>query len=130
MYESGEPITISWSDAPGNPKDWVGLYPSFSDDPGETASTLWDYLDQGDGETVVTDGSLTWSEDRPGQRPSWPLPPEEYTIHLLANDGYEVVASTTITVTGACGGEPLAEAQWPGNPDDPTPAGFLAPCTS
>jgi len=58
VYESGEPITVSWSDAPGNPKDWVGLYPTFSGPPGgSSGATLWDYLDQADGETVTPDAN-------------------------------------------------------------------------
>ncbi|MDQ3528704.1 MAG: endonuclease/exonuclease/phosphatase family protein [Actinomycetota bacterium] len=121
VYEFGEPITVSWSDAPGNPKDWVGLYPTFSGPPGgSSGATLWDYLDQGNGETATPDGTLTWSERRPGQRDNWPLAPGEYTVYLLVDDGYEVVASTTIRVTGDTDGpEPPPEEEWPANPSDP-----------
>jgi hypothetical protein len=32
---------------------------------------------------------------------TWPHPPGEYALHLLLNDGYEIAAATTYTVTAS-----------------------------
>lgn len=86
---SGAPITVSWSGAPGNRWDWLALFHRDAD-PTQAAYRTWAYT----GATVS--GSLTIDEHAPGQ---WPLPAGDYSLYLLEDDGYEILARVEITIT-------------------------------
>jgi len=43
-YYPGERIQITFTDGPGNTKDWIGVYPPEAA-PGPVASTIWQYVD-------------------------------------------------------------------------------------
>jgi endonuclease/exonuclease/phosphatase family metal-dependent hydrolase len=92
-YVSGDAITATFTNAPGNATDWVGIY-RVGDRPGVIASRFWQYV--GGGQTPsdpVVDGSVTFSADTPGEgAASWPPEPAAYVAYLFAEDGYEVVA--------------------------------------
>ena len=47
-YKPGEDIVLTFSDGPGNAKDWVGVYKE-GQTPGDVGSTLWFYVDGTDG---------------------------------------------------------------------------------
>ncbi|MFM7555100.1 MAG: hypothetical protein ACKPAH_07365, partial [Verrucomicrobiota bacterium] len=42
-YFPREAISVSFAGGPGNPKDWIGIYPDGVT-PGSTGSTLWNYV--------------------------------------------------------------------------------------
>ena len=92
-YISGDPITATFTNAPGNATDWVGIY-RVGDRPGVVASRFWQYV--GGGQTPsdpVINGSVTFSADTPGEgAASWPPEPGEYLAYLFAEDGYGIVA--------------------------------------
>jgi hypothetical protein len=118
IYKSGEPIVVSWTDAPGMRWDWVGLYK-----PGQgvnnTIVTSVDYANAArggpnadylfnnythasiEGAITITASSYpgyaqygTWP---PG---SWPLQPGNYEFRLMLDDGYRTLAlSASFTVT-------------------------------
>jgi hypothetical protein len=97
-YVTGEAITVTFTNTPGNPKDWIGIYRA-GQTPGGPASTLWRYLDgTTSGNTGVTDGALTF---RSGLAATG-----DYVAYLLENDGYTILASETFTVVEAAAAIP------------------------
>ena len=89
-YVVGDPVTVSWHNAPGNRWDWVGIYGAGVD------PTVDPYLYVGylyTGSTI--DGSATFDRDAHG---AWPLRPGDYTVFLLEDDAYRAVASGTFSV--------------------------------
>lgn len=88
VYKVGEPIKVSWYGAPANRWDWIGTY-ERNDTPG--AYIQYEYTEATvAGETTVSGGS-------PG---SWPLPPGKYSVYLLIDDGYKVLAKNVFSVKG------------------------------
>jgi endonuclease/exonuclease/phosphatase family metal-dependent hydrolase len=85
----GEPIVVSWSAAPGNRFDWIGIYRRGAD-PNVAYYLLWVYT----GATI--EGSATLDETSEGR---FPLPAGKYTAMLLVDDSYEAVAATDFTIT-------------------------------
>jgi YVTN family beta-propeller protein len=95
IYRPGEPIVVSFAQGPGNPTDWVGVYPDGVQ-PGTVASTVWLYV--GGSQTPgsgLRNGTLTLG---PGASPTWPLPPGRWRAFLLADDGYVVLAYASFWV--------------------------------
>ncbi len=90
-YTPSQPITISFNNAPGNVKDWIGIYQEGQTPGGGPTSTLWCYLDGTQaGNSAVTEGSISFSTglSQVGR----------YVAYLMVNDSYEIIASNTITV--------------------------------
>ena len=88
-YRAGDPMTVSWRDAPGARWDWIGVYPRGGD-PLVDAYVYYVYTDQSVAGQVVIDES--------GEG-DWPLPPGDYDAHYLLDDGYVSLASAPFTVT-------------------------------
>lgn len=72
-YAVNENIVVSYSNGPGNAKDWVGIY-KMGDEIGNVNSTKWAYVNS----ASLSDGSLTFQLDKQGQ----------YYAAFLSNDGY------------------------------------------
>jgi endonuclease/exonuclease/phosphatase family metal-dependent hydrolase len=98
--KSGEPFTITWSNAPGNRYDYIRVAPHRS------SKLAW-------GEAVRlytfarTNGSLqytaanvkgNWLAWHKGQEGRWPLKPGVYDVKLLLDDGYTVLAAVRMKV--------------------------------
>jgi hypothetical protein len=85
----GDPIEVSWTSAPGNRWDWIGIYHRGAN-PHVAYYLLW----------VYTDGTIEGSAslDR-GATGKFPLPPGKYTAMLLVDDSYRPVASADLTIT-------------------------------
>jgi hypothetical protein len=81
-YEVGEPIGVTWTNAPGDRWDWVGIY-RRGRDPRVRSYLLWAYT----GSSVA--GSVTLDASAPG---GWPLPAGRYSVYLLEDDGYRTLA--------------------------------------
>ncbi|MGY8964010.1 MAG: cadherin-like domain-containing protein, partial [Rhodospirillales bacterium] len=89
-YKPGEDIVLTFSDGPGNAKDWVGIYKE-GQTPGVVASTLWFYVDGTDGgSTGKATGSLVF---KGSLSVGW------YEAHLLEGDNYNILASTSFEVS-------------------------------
>lgn len=88
-YLPGEAIVASFAGAPGNTKDWVGIYPEGVT-PGSQGSTIWRYLDGGSGSVAVTEGSVTFPNGLGFAGP--------WSAFVLLNDGYESAAQVNFTV--------------------------------
>ncbi|MGN6387626.1 MAG: hypothetical protein ACTHMT_15455 [Verrucomicrobiota bacterium] len=91
VYTNGEPISLAFTNGPGNPKDWIGFY-RIDELPGTGPnSAAYLYVDgtQG-GNTALTDGTVTFS--------SGPSNPGDYVAYFLLNDGYDILASERFTI--------------------------------
>lgn len=87
-YAQGEPITVRWSAAPAQMRDWVSIYPAGTLDlyNGYLAYTYT-------GATVA--GEHSFGPDDLGAEM---LPPGEYIATLSSDDGYAILAQTRFTV--------------------------------
>jgi hypothetical protein len=88
-YVPGEPITVRFKNAPGNTKDWVGLYVE-----GKSAQDYfaWQYLDGTEvGSVAVTAGEVVFPKGAPE--------PGTFLVRLLENDGYVVLEEIEFKVT-------------------------------
>jgi hypothetical protein len=87
-YEEGEPIAVSWTNAPGNRWDWIGFYRRGAN-PNVAWYLNWFYT-RG---TIEGKGSFdATSEGR------WPRKAGEYTIYYLIDDGYDEVARVDVEI--------------------------------
>jgi len=91
-YLPQETIRIGWAGGPANALDWIGVYPQGVV-PGSVASTLWLYVDGTQG------GALGLSEGTVDFEGGLGLE-GVYDVHLLENDGYTVLASSSFEVVG------------------------------
>ena len=88
VYGVGEPIAVRWWNAPGERWDWVGVYERNAD-PNVASYLTWFYT------RSTIQGSGTLDADAAGP---WPLQPGRYSVYLLADDGYEIVARQAFVV--------------------------------
>jgi Endonuclease/Exonuclease/phosphatase family len=87
-FASGEPIRVRWANAPGQRWDWIGVYERGAD-PNVASYLTWFYTEA----SVQGRGLLDEASEGP-----WPLPPGRYSVYLLSDDGYDVLARTRFTV--------------------------------
>jgi hypothetical protein len=88
-YASGEPVTISWQAGPGARWDWVGLFPAGSDS-ADGDYRFYVYTGQ------QINGTVTFDQNGEGE---WPIPPGDYEVHYLSDDGYQSLAAVPVTIT-------------------------------
>ena len=88
IYGVGDPIHVRWWNAPGNRWDWVGVYERGAD-PNVASYLTWFYTRS----TIRGRGTLDAASSGP-----WPLPSGRYSIYLLADDGYDILARTGFVV--------------------------------
>ena len=88
-YDVGEPIDVSWIDAPGNKWDWLGVYKRGAD-PNVAYYKSWAYTDAAITAEATIDAGFNGG--------AWPLPPGEYDVVLLKDDSYEELARAPFTV--------------------------------
>jgi len=100
QYVSGEPIEVSWTNAPGSRWDWLGIYsPGESDSSkvstkrtsgygGNAHYRLFTYT------RTAIEGTATFSADSFPGYADWPLAPGNYEIRMLLDDGYRSLASS------------------------------------
>ncbi len=93
-FAAGDPIVVSWRNAPGNRWDWLGIFKattatvptdgSIPDDSGDYL--LYEYTD------TAIEGKGSFSKTSQTGAASWPLPPGRYEVRLMLDDGYRTVA--------------------------------------
>ncbi len=100
-YAVGDPVTLSFADAPGNdPSDRIAVFPyvaGWAAPPGPDA-LAWAYV--GGGQTQgasPTSGSVTLDASTPGTG-SWPLAAGRYVAYYLVGGGTSARASADFTV--------------------------------
>ncbi len=89
-YAVGEPVAVSWTLAPGNRFDWLGIYHRGAD---PRAAYYRGYVYAG----ARVEGTTRYDHHAVG---TWPLKPGRYTVYYLVNDSYRQVASADFTVRG------------------------------
>jgi hypothetical protein len=98
IYAANEPISVAFTNGPANPKDWVGIYPADRQ-PGNGQSLLWFYVDgTRAGTTGQSEGVIAF--------PTGLAAAGEYVAYLLANDGYDVLASEPLSIAAPAGAGP------------------------
>jgi len=98
-YGPGEPIIVTWKNAPANRWDWLGVYKQGAADPSVDYYLIWQYTGgAGSGTSAgsVT-GTLTMDKDTVEGSP-WPLPKGDYVLYYLLADGYDWAARTEFRV--------------------------------
>jgi endonuclease/exonuclease/phosphatase family metal-dependent hydrolase len=85
--KTGDPVTVTWSGAPGLKYDWIGVY--AAGDP-----NLYNYLAFAYTGAVL-DGSLELTPDLYYQT----LEPGDYELRLMSDDHYVALATAGFTVT-------------------------------
>jgi hypothetical protein len=90
-YLSGEPITATFANGPGNATDWIGIYRA-ADTPGVVPSQTWFYTNntqRANGPSGPTDGVVLFDT---GSGPVWPLPDGDYKAFFLCCDVHTILA--------------------------------------
>ena len=84
-FAPGEEIDVRWLDAPGNRNDYLAAYP-FGATTDYDNGLAWIYTGaRPSGEARIGPSNTSWG---------WPLPPGDYGIRLVKDDGYEVLAES------------------------------------
>jgi endonuclease/exonuclease/phosphatase family metal-dependent hydrolase len=86
-YGEGEVVTVLWENAPAQRWDWLGIYAAGDADSYNYLGFL--YTD------ARVSGSTTFDGDILGEAM---LPPGEYEIRLMLDDGYQVLGSSRFRV--------------------------------
>ena len=98
-YGPGEPIIVTWQNAPAYRWDWLGVYKKGAADPNVDSYLIWQYTGgAGSGTSAGSvSGTLTLDKDTVEGSP-WPLPKGDYVLYYLLADGYKWVAKTEFRV--------------------------------
>ena len=121
QYEVSESIVASFTDGPGNPTDWIGIYTNPGNAPSgcssNGASTIWLYVNGKQNAGVgISDGSVTFSDSSIGSDSNWPLAEGDYVAYFLENDGYcQLGNSVEFSVAAPIYRPGLASSPSPGN---------------
>lgn len=97
-YAPGESISVTFSGGPGNPKDWIALYPKGTlPHPG---APLWAYVGGGHtASTGLTAGTVTIDATSVGTAGAWPLTTgTAWTAYYLVDDGFKAIASIEVDI--------------------------------
>ncbi|MGZ5289194.1 MAG: hypothetical protein ACXWE5_06895 [Actinomycetota bacterium] len=89
-FDVGEPIGVTWTLAPGNRFDWIGVYERHAD---PRVAYYVGYIYTGareEGSGVLGRAAIS----------RWPLPPGRYTVYYLLADNYRQVASADFVIKG------------------------------
>ena len=97
-YTQGEPIVVSWENAPVNRWDWLGVYKASADDPAVDDYLIWQYSGGAASGTMAGPPAGTLALDDTAWGEPWPLPAGKYVLYYLLADGYDAVASASFTV--------------------------------
>ena len=89
VYSMADPIMVT---ATGSGKDWVGLFKKGATPGGSAISYYYYYVTDHNGEPFNILNGVYQAQLAPG----------EYTLYLLENDGYNVLASVDITLEHQC----------------------------
>jgi hypothetical protein len=98
VYQRGENIDVSWTQAPGMRWDWIALFRYTGKALPPTATTCntgscgsGNYLMYEYTRTAI-EGSAQLGAGSAGAEASWPLKPGQYEVRMLLDDGYRLVA--------------------------------------
>jgi hypothetical protein len=96
VFKAGETVAVTWRAAPGNRWDWLAIIPATAQVPESSPGELTS--DRSVLRHIHTDaqieGSARFDGDPRQGLSGWPLPPGQYEIRLLLDDGYRLLASS------------------------------------
>jgi hypothetical protein len=96
IYNPNESINVSFSNGPGNPADWIGVY-KIGEVPGIDESTLWCYVNGTQTPTVgISDSSVRF--------PTGLDLEDSYWVGFFENDSYTILTTDTFQVLS---GQPM-----------------------
>ena len=98
-YAPGEPIVVTWKNAPAYRWDWLGVYKASAADPNVDSYLIWQYTGGAGSGTSAGSvaGRMTLEKDTVEGSP-WPLRKGDYVLYYLLADGYRWVARTEFRV--------------------------------
>ena len=83
--QEGAHLSIAFQGGPGNPQDWIGVYPKgVIPQHGVNEATLWSYVG---GSQSASEGKVSGTVEFTHIG----LPDGEYVVYFLKNDGYEII---------------------------------------
>ncbi|MBT7539472.1 MAG: tandem-95 repeat protein [Gammaproteobacteria bacterium] len=88
-------VSVTITDGPGNPKDWIGIYKD-GQEPGKVDAFTWIYVDGTQSGNTGVD-SETWIFTLLDAK----FIAGKYKAYLLENDGFTILASTSFIVRNA-----------------------------
>jgi hypothetical protein len=88
VFATGESIRVWWANSPGERWDWIGVYERGAD-PDVASYLTWFYTHA----SIQSTGVLDADSEGP-----WPLKAGKYSVYLLADDGYKILARSWFTV--------------------------------
>ena len=88
---AGTPIHVTWTNAPANRLDWIGVYPAGVAD-------LYGYAG-----FLYTGARSTGEMEIDAKALGAALEPGDYDIRLMLDDGYSILASTAVKIVAAPG---------------------------
>lgn len=88
VFSTGESIRVWWANTPGERWDWIGVYQRGAD-PNVASYLMWFYTNA----SIQGTGVLDADSEGP-----WPLSAGKYSVYLLADDGYRILARSWFTV--------------------------------
>jgi hypothetical protein len=100
VYAIGEPIQVSWTNAPGMRWDWLGIYsPGESGDSKVARTRNSGYGGNGHYRLYAytrasIEGATRFDADSFVGYTTWPLQPGNYEVRLLLDDGYRSAATS------------------------------------
>lgn len=100
-------VSVTITDGPGNPKDWIGIYKD-GQEPGKVDAFTWIYVDgTQSGNTGVDSVTLSL----PHVTSNVKFIAGKYKAYLLENDGFNILASTSFIVINEANTPPTALGQ-------------------
>jgi endonuclease/exonuclease/phosphatase family metal-dependent hydrolase len=94
VYRAGDQVTYTWSRAPGNRWDWIGLYPATESEvptDGRIPDDSGDYVFYEYTQTEIEGAGRIAATSQAGSG-KWPLQPGRYELRLMVDDGYQTIA--------------------------------------
>jgi hypothetical protein len=83
-FAVGEPIVVTWTNAPGNRYDWLDVHAAAAT---PTTGRIWNWRYLG----ARVFGTTAVKAEATG---NWPLPPGRYRVSLCVDDDYVCLART------------------------------------
>jgi phospholipase C len=102
-YTQGTPIHFTFTNGPGNAKDWIAIYVR-GQAPAYAKSVAWAYVSAAAasphtaGAPGVKSGTLTLDANSVDNGHSWPLAKGSYMANFLIDDGYSSIASVELDI--------------------------------
>jgi len=93
-FKVGEPVPVSWRNAPGFRNDWLGVFPADAPEDSEEPAAFIYLGARSSGIAMLQQSTVGYSWPLPEDFEGWPLPPGRYVLRLLEDDSYRVLSES------------------------------------